>query len=30
MNLSETLLEEHKTQEAIEWKNKADALLRGR
>jgi len=30
MNLSETLLEEHKTQEAIEWKNKADALLRSR
>jgi hypothetical protein len=27
MNLSEALLEEHKTEEAIEWKKRADALL---
>ncbi len=30
MNLSVVLLEEDKTEEAIKWKNRADALLQGR
>ena len=29
MNLSEALLDEHKTEEALAWKKKADALLAG-